>query len=70
MSAILSFIGAIPSIISMFKELMGWINKVSGNDPAGLAKEVASAFQALSESNTQAERQAAAQAIADMVTKL
>ena len=70
MSAVIAFLGAIPSIISAIQSFIAWINQVSGNNPAGLAKEIGTAFQTLNAAQTESDRQNAAKAIADIIGRI
>jgi hypothetical protein len=70
MASIVTFLGSLPAILSALQAFIAWINKVSGNDPAGLAKEIGQAFQTLNAAQTVEDRQAAAKAVADIITKL
>lgn len=68
LSAITGFLAALPQILSMIQSLMGWLNKVSGNDPAGFASKVGAVFNQLNSAQTQQEHADAAKAIADLLS--
>lgn len=69
-AAIAGFFQALPDLIGLVKELMTWLNHVSGNDPQGYLKLVGSAMSQLNSAKTDEERQAAAKAIADAINHL
>lgn len=70
MSAVLAFLGALPELLHMIKQFMEWINHISGNDPAGWAKQVGEAFAKVNAAQTQEERADAAKGIADLISRL
>lgn len=67
-AAILALLQSLPTILGMIKDLMSFINKVSGNDPQGFIIKVGKAFSQLNDAKTQEERIAAAKAISDSIT--
>lgn len=67
LAAITGFLAALPQLLSMIQSLMGWLTKVSGNDPAGFINKAGSAFDQLSQAETSEEHAAAAKAIADLL---
>lgn len=67
-AAILGLLQSLPTLLSMVQSLMGYINKVSGNDPQGFLVKVGQAFSQLNTAETQEERIAAAKAISDIIS--
>lgn len=68
--AILGFLQALPQLLKMIQGLMEWINKASGNDPAGFIVKAGDAFKQLNEAKTQEEYSASAKALSDLISKL
>jgi hypothetical protein len=66
-AAILGLLTALPQLLTMINNIAAWINKVSGNDPAGFAAKVADAFSQLNNAKTPDENSAAAKALADLI---
>lgn len=59
-----------PDLVSIGKGFGTWINHVTGNDPQGMIKKVGQAFSQLNDAKTQADKQAAAEAIAKAIQGL
>lgn len=68
MSALVGFLTAFPQFISLLTEIWGYLNKVSGNDPAGYISKLGAAFSALNAAQTQDEHAQAAKALADSIS--
>lgn len=68
LAAITGFLSSLPQILSMIQSFMTWINKMSGNDPAGFAVKMGAAFNQLSAAQTQQEHADAAKALADLIS--
>lgn len=69
-SAILGLLSVAPDIINMIKSLMTWLNKISGNNPAGIINQWSEAFVKLNSANTSQEKSDAAKNMADLVNSL
>lgn len=67
LAAIMGLLSSLPQILSMIQSFMGWINKVSGNDPAGFAVKMGQAFNQLAAAQTQEDHANAAKALADLI---
>lgn len=67
---VLAFLGSLPELLSMIKSFSSWINKVSGNDPAGFIKQAGVIFDQLAQAQTQEDHAAAAKALADLFSSL
>jgi hypothetical protein len=67
MSAILGVLSSLPQIISLLTEIWAYLNKISGNDPAGYLLKLGSAFSQLNAAQTQEQHAAAAKALADSI---
>lgn len=70
LEAVAALCKALPQLLTMIQSFMGWLTKVSGNDPAGFIVRAGSAFDQLSKAQTQEEHQNAAKALADLVRNL
>lgn len=70
MASVLAFLGAVPSLIALFKEGMAFLNKISGNDPQGFIKKLGDAFALLNKAETPEEKTDAAKAIASSIAGL
>lgn len=70
MAALLGFFAALPDILKLVQQFMAWLNQVSGNDPQGFVKAVSAAFAEVNVAQTQQERQNAAKALADLISRL
>lgn len=66
-SALIGFFTALPQLLILIKSAMEWINKTSGNDPAGFAIKLGSAFDDLSKAKTPEDHLDSAKAIADLI---
>lgn len=69
-TAILTFLTALPDLIKLGVEIMNFLNKASGNDPAGYIKKVGAAMTALNAAETQEERNNAASLISKAIAGL
>jgi hypothetical protein len=67
MASVLAFLGSIPEIIALLKAFVTYINKVSGNDPAGYIAKIGQAFAQLNAAQTQKDYSNAAKALADSI---
>lgn len=63
-------LAALPQLLLMIREFITWINKVSGNDPAGFAVKASAAFSQLNNAKTQEDHQNAAKAISDLIASM
>lgn len=70
MSEILLFLGALPELFALLKQVIAWVNKISGNDPKAFLKTMNEAFLSLNQAHTQEERAYAAKAISDLISRL
>lgn len=70
MSSFLAALAAIPAIIGAIKEMWAWLNKISGNDPAGMIVRIHDAFKRANEAKTPEEMQRAASDLARLIRKL
>lgn len=68
LAAITGFLTALPQLLNMIQGLMSYINKVSGNDPAGYIVKLGAAFNLLSSAQTQEDHANAAKAISDAIS--
>jgi hypothetical protein len=69
-TGIWGFLSALPKIVEMIQNFSTWINKVSGNDPAGFIEKSALAFEQLAKANTQEEHANAAKNLSDLIRSL
>lgn len=69
MSSILAFLGSVPAIITLIKELLAFLNKVTGNDPGGAVVRLGAAMAQLNQAKTPQEHSDAAKAIADSIAR-
>lgn len=67
---VLAFLGSVPELLGMIKSFSTWINKVSGNDPAGFVKQAGLVFDQLAQAQTQEDHANAAKALADLLSGL
>lgn len=67
LAAVTGFLSSLPQILSMVQSFMTWINKMSGNDPAGFAVKMGQAFNQLASAQTQEDHANAAKALADLI---
>lgn len=67
MAGIWGFLQALPQLLSMINNFMGWINRVSGNDGAGFLLKAGTAFDQLNKAKTPEDHMAAAKAISDLI---
>lgn len=66
-SSVLAAIAALPQIISALGSLWAYLQKVSGNDPAGLLLKVSQTFDQLNNAKTETDRAAATKGLADLI---
>lgn len=69
LEAILGFMKALPELLKLVREIMDFINKVSGNDVAGFIAKTNQAFAALNAAKSQKEYEDAAKAIQDAIRR-
>lgn len=69
-TAILGFLQITPSLLDLIKQLMTYLNTISGNDPKGLIVKTGAAMAMLNQAKTEDDRKAAAKAIADAIQGL
>lgn len=70
LAGIWGFLSALPELIGLIKTLIDWINKISGNDPAGFLLKTSAAFNQLNAAKTEEEYRASAKAIADAIASI
>ena len=70
LAAILGVLQALPQLLTMLQQFGTWINKVSGNDPAGFINKAAPVFAQLAAAETQEDHANAAKALADLIHSL
>jgi hypothetical protein len=70
MSQIWGLLTAIPELLAMLNSFAAWVNKASGNDPAGFIKRAGVAFDLLAQAKTQEEHANAAKNIASLLSGL
>lgn len=68
--ALIGLLTALPELIKMINSFAAWIQKISGNDPAGFAVKAGSAFSQLANSKTPEEHSASAKALADLLANM
>lgn len=66
-SAIIGFLTSLPKLIALATDIWNYLNKVSGNDPAGYIARVGQAMSLLTSAQTEEEHANAAKAIADAI---
>lgn len=66
-SGIFGFLTALPELLAMIKSFIKWINKISGNDPSGLALKVNAAFTQLNQAKTESDYAQAAKNISNLI---
>jgi hypothetical protein len=66
-AALIGLLTALPDLIKMINSIAAWVNKVSGNDPAGWAAKVADAFNQLQSAQTPQDHSDAAKKLADLI---
>jgi hypothetical protein len=66
-AAIIGVLSSLPELLSLFKNFLGWIQKVSGGDIAGFVSKTNQAFVLLNKAQTEAEMIEAAKAIQDAI---
>lgn len=69
-AALVSFLTALPQLLTMIQSLVSWLNKVSGNDISGFLVKSGAAFDLLSKAQTEDEHAAASKAISDLLNNL
>ncbi len=69
-AAIVGFLTALPQLVKLITEVWSYLQKVSGNDPAGFLLKSAAAFKQLNAAQTQEEHANAAKGIADLIGSL
>lgn len=69
-TGIAGFLTALPKLLEMVQNFSTWVNKVSGNDPAGFIDRSAVVFQQLAAANSQEEHANAAKALSDLIHSL
>lgn len=69
-AAILGLLKSLPEIISLLKEVWSYINKISGNDPAGFIVKVGVAFNQLNAAQTKEDYEAVAKILADTIAHI
>ena len=67
LGAIVGLCTAAPQIVKLMTDVWGYLQKVSGNDPAGMIVKIGSAFSQLNAAKTEDEHAASAKALADLV---
>ena len=67
---IFGFLKALPELLAMINSFTAWINKVSGNDPAGFISKAGQAFDQLAQANTQEDHANAAKNLANLLSGL
>ncbi len=70
LAAITGFLSALPQLLSMIQSLMNYINKASGNDPAGFISKAGQAFDQLANAQTQEAHADAAKSLANLLSGL
>jgi hypothetical protein len=69
MSAIVGLLSSLPELIELANNIWAWINKVSGNDPAGFIAKTNEAFMLLKKAESEEEMARAARAIQDAIRR-
>ena len=70
LAAVLGVLQALPQLLTMLQQFASWINRVSGNDPAGFINKAAPVFSQLAAAQTQEEHANAAKNLADLIRSL
>lgn len=65
-TAILGFFTALPGIIMLIQQFMGWLNTISGSNPQVLISELGQTFSQLNAAKTQEDRLNAAKNLANL----
>lgn len=66
-SALIGLFSSLPQLLKLGSSVWTWLLKVSGNDPQSYIAKVGDAMAKLNIAQTDEERQAAAQAIAESI---
>lgn len=69
-AALVSFLTALPQLLTMIQSLVSWLNKVSGNDLSGFLLRSANAFDQLNKAETPEDKANAAKAISDLIASM
>lgn len=69
-TAIIGFFTALPGIVNLMLQFVQWFNKVSGNNPAAFIAKNGPIFAQLFNAQTEADRETAAQNIANAIRRL
>jgi hypothetical protein len=70
MTGILAFLGAVPSLVKLLREIFEFIKMMTGNDPAGFVRKTHQVISELNAAKTQEERSNAAKKIQDLISGL
>lgn len=70
LQALIGFFTALPQLLNMIQGLMGWITKVSGDDPAGFLVKAGLAFDLLNKAKTEEDYKNAAKALSDLISNM
>lgn len=69
-SALIGFFSALPDLVKLLQELMTFITKASGGDPAAYIAKLGQAMSLVNSAQTQEDRANAAKAVADAIANL
>ncbi len=67
MAGVIGFFAALPDLIKLINSIWTYVNRVSGNDPAGYLIRLGDAFGKLNEAKTEEDYYASAKALADLI---
>lgn len=70
MKEILAFLGAIPALLELFKELSKFLKDTFGDNPRKFIRDSGEAFKKLNESKTKEEKYEAAKGLQDLIKRL
>ena len=70
LSALVGFFSILPQLVTLLSQIFTYIQKASGNDPAGYVSRLGGAFAQLNQAQTDDEHAAAAKAIAMALASL
>lgn len=70
LSALLGLLTALPGIVQLAEQFMGWANALSGNNPNALIGELGTALEQLRNAKTEADHAAAAKTLSGIISRL
>lgn len=70
MSSLVALISVLPELIALGREIMTFVNKISGDDPKVFLSKCAQTFQELNQAKTSEEYDAVARKISELYSHL